>query len=269
MISLERYLEGIESIYVEQPKYETGHDGSDGLCDCIGMIKGAIRRAGGDASGLSGTNYAARNTIRNLSKLVALSQLTVGDVVMKTRQPGEPGYSLPEKYKSSGDLTDYYHIGTVTNLNPLRITHMTDPAAKIDTKLGKWNRYGQLPQVARTNPDPYIPDPPVDPIPEPMPEVAIVIAEKGKNVNLRKSPSTASALVERVPLGETVTVLTHGEDWSQVKWKWYTGWMMTKFLLFEDMTPSENTYTVTIPGLTREQAEMLCNEWQDAMISVG
>ena len=30
MISISKYVEGVESIYVEQPEYELGHDGSDG-----------------------------------------------------------------------------------------------------------------------------------------------------------------------------------------------------------------------------------------------
>lgn len=272
MISTKRYLECIESIYVEQPQYALGHDGSDGKCDCIGMPKGAIKRAGGDPYGLSGTNYAARNTIKNLRKISSVNDLRVGDVVLKANQPGDSGYNLPDKYKNGTDLTDYYHIGTVTKINPLEITHMTSPTAKKDYKLGKWEYYGQLPQVS--DDEPYIPpepEPDVEPDVEPEPDVetAIVVAEKGKTVNLRKSPSKMAALVDRVPLGETVNVLVHGEDWCQIQWTWKVGWMMTQFLLFErdDIVPGD--YTVTISGLTREQADMLCNEWQNATISVG
>lgn len=153
-ISVETYVSGVNQIYAEQPQYKLGCDGSDGFCDCIGMVKGAIRRGGGDASGLSGTNYAARYTIRNFSCIPSVSALSVGDVVLKGRKPGESGYSLPDKYKDSGDLTDYYHIGTVTQVNPLQITHMTTPTAKRDTKLGKWAYYGQLPQVSGVSPTP-------------------------------------------------------------------------------------------------------------------
>ena len=264
MISKEKYLDGIESIYVEQPQYKLGHDGSDGYCDCIGMVKGAIRRGGGDASGLSGTNYAARNTIKNLVKIPSVNALTIGDVVLKGRQPGSSGYDLPDRYKGGSDLTDYYHIGTVTKTNPLEITHMTSPTAKKDSKLGKWNYYGQLPQVGGDEPEPS-----PEPSPEPISNLAIVIAEKGSTVNMRRSPSINSPLVERVPIGETVTVLTRGEDWSQIKWTRYVGWMMSKFLLFDDDVPEEGGYTVTISGLTKEEAQAIKAEYPNAEISVG
>ena len=32
-ISPEKYVEGVNSIYTEQPEYQLGHDGSDGKCD--------------------------------------------------------------------------------------------------------------------------------------------------------------------------------------------------------------------------------------------
>ena len=41
-ITPEKYVEGINSIYIEQPTYRTGGDGSDGTCDCIGMVRGAL-----------------------------------------------------------------------------------------------------------------------------------------------------------------------------------------------------------------------------------
>jgi len=268
MISVNRYVEGVNSIYVEQPQYKLGHDGSDGYCDCIGMCKGAIRREGETPVGLSGTNYAARNTIKNLKKIKSVDDLCFGDVVLKGRQPGSSGYDLPDRYKSGSDLTDYYHIGTVTSTNPLEITHMTAPTAKKDTKLGNWNYYGQLPQVGYVEPEP---EPSPEPEPEPIPfvETATVVAEKGKTVNLRRSPSTSAPLVDRVPIGETVTVITHGEDWCQVKWTWKAGWMMTRFLLFEEDEVILNDYTVTIPYLTKEQADKLKEEWPDAIVSVG
>lgn len=265
MITLEKYLEGIESIYVEQPEYQLGHDGSDGYCDCIGMVKGAIRRGGGNASGLSGTNYAARNTIEKLRKISSAEGLEVGDVVLKGRQPGESGYDLPDKYKSGSDLTDYYHIGTVTQINPLVITHMTAPTAKKDSLLGKWNYAGWVPEIKRDSPS-TSPEP--DP-PEPAEDTAIVTSENGRPVNMRTSPSRGAALIERVPVGETVKVITKGEDWCRIKWKWYEGWMMTEFLLFQDEDDDAEVYSIFIDHLTREQAEALHAEWPDSTIAVG
>ena len=263
MISAEKYVDGVKSIYVEQPAYALGHDGTDGKCDCIGMVKGAIRRAGGDASGLSGTNWAARYTIVKLQKIISSADLQPGEVVLKGRGPGGSGYDLPEKYRQggsnyTGDLTDYYHIGTVTNVYPLEITHMTSPTAKIDTSIGKWAYHGKLPKVdynTKTEPEPA-------PEPEKEKQMATVAADKGKNVNLRAKPSQMAALVDRIPIGETVEILEWGTDWSRIKWKNKTGWMMSKFLKQGD----GKTYLVIIRGLTMDEANAIAAEYPDCDI---
>lgn len=254
-MTVETYIKGINEIYDEKPQYALGHDGSDGLCDCIGMVKGAIKRGGGNPSGLSGTNYAARHTIKNLASIPGSSVLAVGDVVLKGRQPGDKGYNLPDKYKSGSDLTDYYHIGTVTRQYPLEITHMTTPTAKKDTKLGQWAYYGQLPQVDGDSPTPT-----------PEPGKGIVYAKSGKTVNMRRAPSVGAALVERVPIGSTVDILGDRDGWDNIRWQGKTGWMMKEFIVTE--MPAE-TVTVVIPGLTRDEAKALCAEYPQAEISVG
>lgn len=261
-ITLKKYLEGIESIYIEQPKYKVGHDGSDGYCDCIGMCKGAIRRANGDASGLSGTNYAARYTILNLRKITGTGDLKVGDVVLKTGDI-DGMMPLPDKYRNggsayNGDLNNYTHIGTVTGVNPLEITHMTSPNAKKDTKLGNWAYVGWLPQVASDQ------EPEQE---EPKVEKAVVYAASGTTVNMRKTPSTNAALIERVPIGKTVSIIKYGADWSQIEWLKKKGWMMSKYLIFVE--DAEEYCSVTIPWLTKTQAEALVAQYPQGMITVG
>ena len=59
-ITLSSFLEKIREIASENPKYRSGGSGKDGTCDCIGLIIGAIRRAGGSWPGTHGSNYAAR-----------------------------------------------------------------------------------------------------------------------------------------------------------------------------------------------------------------
>lgn len=258
------FIDRVLEIYSEQPEYKLGHDGSDGYCDCIGMVKGAIRRAGGVGNGLSGTNFAARNTIEKLRKIQSASYLQVGDVVLKGRQPGESGYDLPDRYKTGTDLTDYYHIGTVTNVNPLEITHMTAPTAKKDTKLGKWNYVGWIPEVKQESPSPEPePDPPE---PTPVETTAIVDSPNGKPVNMRTSPSLSAALIDKVPVGEIVTVLQEQGDWCRIKWKWKVGWMMSKFLVFEQPV---GDYSITINGLTKEEAEQLHEQYPNSIVGVG
>lgn len=47
MVTMDAWLSKVDEIAAEGPSYKLGHDGSDGSCDCIGLIIGAIRRAGG------------------------------------------------------------------------------------------------------------------------------------------------------------------------------------------------------------------------------
>jgi len=102
--------------------------------------------------------------------------------------------------------------------------------------------------------------------PQPEKETAIVWAENGKDVNLRKKPSRLSALVDRVPCEEEVEVLEFGSDWCRVKWKNKTGYMMTKFLLFPDEDRPDGKYTVIIPHLTLDEAEELAEKYDGVEI---
>ena len=75
-------------------------------------------------------------------------------------------------------------------------------------------------------------------------------------------------MVERVPVGETVDILQYADDWCKVKWKWFKGYMMTRFLVFDGDVPSVY-YTVTIPGLTKEQAETLLMDYPNGHMTAG
>ena len=246
-ISVEKYVEGVNSIYTEQPKYQLGHDGSDGTCDCIGMCRGGLKRGGAEGvSGMSGTNYAARHTIRNLQKIKKEAQLCVGDVVLKTRDAHDADYPLPEQYFKAGNdysatvgETNYTHIGTVTRINPIEITHMTSPTAKKDTKLGKWSWFGQLPWVSAE----AVPEEPGSTV------WATVHAESGKTVKMRAKPSTLCRTYWEVPVGSQVMLTDPGGEWSAITWAGRSGWMMSKFLMTGEL------YTVAVNHLDRLTAE--------------
>ena len=274
--TIEKYVAGCKEIVNSKPAYKLGAS-SLTECDCIGMDKYSFRKNGVKFS-TSGTNYSARNQVNNLRVLHSASDLSVGDIVFKAREPGESGYNLPEKYKPggaqyNGDLLDYYHIGTVESVSPLRIIHMTSPTAKTDTKIGKWGFVAEWKKEFISDSPSPAPEPSPEPEPQPEPEpepaqmTAVVFAPTGTTVNMRSSPKVTAPLIERVPIGETVDVLEKGDEWSLVKWKWYKGYMKNQFLIFED-TP-QNWYTVTISGLTKEQADGLCSEYPNAEVTVG
>lgn len=260
-ITVDEFLEGIASIYAEQPSYQLGHDGSDGTCDCIGMPRGASKRKGvTDIKNFSGTNMAARKTIKDLTPLKSTGELQLGEVVLKTRDANDPSYPLPDRYRkghsdynSKWGETNFTHIGTVTGVNPLEITHMTSPKPKKDTKLGNWKYRGKLPWVN------YGGEPGPGPEPEPG-EWAYVYAENGKPVKMRAKPSTSCNSYWEVPVGSQVKILEKGTDWHHIQWAGQDGYMMKQFLI----TGGTDLYTVTIPNLPKEQAEKLCKEWNGA-----
>lgn len=269
-VSVAAYVKGVESIYEEKPKYVEGKDGSNGECDCIGMCRGGLDRAGAtDIKNMRGTNQAARKTIKELQKLESAAALCVGDVVLKVRDKDDPDMPLPDRYRKGGsdydpiwDETNFTHIGTVTKKDPLEITHMTSPTAKKDKSIKGWSYLGELPWVEH---DP-VPEPGPEPTPEPT--TAVVYAKSGSTVNMRRFPNIGSALVERVPVGETVEVLEYNKEWCKVQWKWFKGYMMTCFLVFDGDVPPIY-YTVTIPGLSKEDAENLLMDYPNGTMAAN
>ena len=149
MISLNEFLAAVEEIAAENPRYRKGGSGFDGSCDCIGLIIGALQRCGGKWSGIHGSNWTARNITEGLKRIASNADLEVGGLVFKAKAPGTKGYDLPSRYKGDKDPNDYYHVGVVLSVYPLRIRHMTTPAVKIDTKLGAWTHHGWCSMVEK------------------------------------------------------------------------------------------------------------------------
>lgn len=260
MITPGQLVRGVNSIYVEGPEYRTGGDGSDGTCDCIGMIRGGSEREGvTDIKNFRGTNQAARKTILDMQPIGSVKGLNLADVVLKTRDKDDKDMPLPDRYRKGGSdyderwgETNFTHIGTVTGLDPLEITHMTSPTAKIDTKLGNWKYKGRLPWVSQEGSV-------VDPDVEPGIEWATVQAKSGSTVKMRANPTTSCRLYWDVPVGSQVMVVerdavkdSKGKVWSLIVWAGQGGYMMSEFLMFEG---DPKLCSVRIDGLTREQAE--------------
>ena len=222
MVHMEAWLDKVDEIAAEGPSYKLGHDGSDGTCDCIGLIIGAIRRAGGEWTGTHGSNWAARNAMETLHAVTDPVDLQVGQAVYKAAEPGQSGYNLPDRYKDGADTRDYYHVGVVRSVSPLEIVHCTGPGIVRDNKLGKWNYAGWLRMVSRGN----------DEGEATGMQTAVVIAESGSTVNLRKTPH--GALEDRVPVGSKAQVLDTMDGWARITVSGKTGWMDLKFLRMQD-----------------------------------
>lgn len=154
----------------------------------------------------------------------------------------------PPKYRDDG-LGNASHIGLVTMPRGEGAIHSSQSKGCVceskfkgkTIKNGGWNKVGLwLSNVSYNGispePEPE-PEPEPTPEPEPIPEpvqIAIVQSQNNKPVNLRKAPDINATLIDRVPCGDTVEVIETDTDWSKVKWKSYTGYMMTAFLIFQD-----------------------------------
>lgn len=125
MISQEKFHEALQKNISRVREYENGMDGTDGQCDCIGLIIGALRLAGSKWKWTHGSNYAMRYRMKNTYRIENKNQLQVDQLVYKAHDPGESGYALPEKYAKHADQRDYYHVGVVESVTPLTIVHCT------------------------------------------------------------------------------------------------------------------------------------------------
>lgn len=238
MISVETFLDCVNENAGRITHYEPGGDGSDGGCDCIGLIIGALRLAGEKWKGTHGSNWAARNALQEPwpFRVGEEWELFPGAVIFKAKEPGESGYDLPDVYKNSSDKRDYYHVGVVINVSPLCIMHCTSSGdvdgIKTDTTLGKWAFYGRLKQVDYEGGH-------VEPLYH-----ARVFADNGYPVNLRSDPTLKATILTKVPVDRVVDVLEETDaEWAKVKYVNYTGYMMRKFLrpiYNEAQPPSEN-----------------------------
>ena len=234
-----KFLTKVREIFASNPKRREPGDGSDGTCDCIGLIIGAIRRMGLKWTGIHGSNWAARKEFVKLEPIKSVSDLEEGDVVLKGCPPTKKGWNLPSRYRSggryyNGDLTDYYHAGVVDKVNPLQIRHMASKMT-IDTKLDHnknsvWNYHGKL-RILANAAGGNITTPVIEPDMPTSGSRAVVVAEKGSTVNLRKKPTSAIwNVIKRVPIGTTVDILEPGETWARIQYGTITGYMMAEFL---------------------------------------
>ena len=242
MVSLSAFLQGVQDNAARIQAYELGHDGSDGKSDCIGLIIGALALAWFRWPGVHGSNWAARNAMDGLDHIPDATKMFLGEIVYKAKEPGEEGYKLPDRYKDSGDLRDYYHVGVVTSVQPLEITHCTSVAGGIkrDTALGAWRWGGKLKYVDYAEQE----GPDME-----TPYTAIVTADSGRTVNLRAKPDMKSTIIARVAIGEAVTVLDELGEWAKVSFSGKSGYMMDKYLLpdYSDDEPNdENGETVLV-----------------------
>ena len=185
----------------------------------------------------------------------------------------------PSKYHGDG-MGNASHIGICTGTRGEGAIHssasrgcVAESKFKGKTINGGWNKVGLWDPVSYDygggsggggsgSPD----EPQTEP--EPTPGITAIVgnvpAGNRQDVNLRAKASTNGALIDRVPCGETVEILEYGDKWSKVRWEKQTGYMMSKFLLFDE--EEYETYTVILTGITKDEAAAFKKVYPDAEI---
>lgn len=171
----------------------------------------------------------------------------------------------PDKYKGDGK-GNASHMGICTMPRGKGALHSSASRGGVcesefkgkTIKNGGWNMVGLWDQVIFDYSGGVDPSLPAEPAPLPA-EIAVVgnvPAGNRHEVNLRAKPAKTARLIERVPCGDTVEVLNRADDWSKIKWRDYAGYMMTKYLVFDELEPNV-LYCVTIHDLSRDEAESI------------
>lgn len=219
--------------------YSLGGNGTGGKCDCIGLIIGALYISGYGWNGTHGTNYAVRNKMKTFAPIGSKADLAIGHLVYKAKTPEDSGYALPSAYKNSPDRNDYYHVGVVTGVDPLEITHCTSVSGgiKVDTAVGKWSHYGELEGVE------------YDAAETPLMSKYRVT---GGKLALRQGASTGATLIMFMKDGAEVEAVPREDGWSYVLYNGRTGYSMTRYLSPVSTAP------------TLEERVKALEEWRDS-----
>lgn len=227
-MTVQQFLQNLQQIVDSNPTYRTGGTGKDGTCDCVGAIMGAL---GGEFD-LHSSNYFARYQMQSLDSLMDESQLHPGSIVYKSRRDTTKlnDRYLPGGTHHAGTSLDYYHVGVVTRIDPLEITHCTSSGNvngfTTDRTINGWSWFGDLLKVDYTEEDEPVPVTPV------TVDLAVVYSENGDPVRMRSKPTTEGEYntIVKVPFGAEVEVTESDGTWSTVRWNEYRGYMMNKHL---------------------------------------
>lgn len=204
--------------------------------DCQGLIEAIVRKLGGRMSYL-GSNDMWRNGaswVGTIAEAKASGRLVPGAGLLIVEQDG----GEPAKYKVGGSAYkagydgNASHVGLYVGSNP-EIVHASASKGKVTSSTLK-NAWTHVILFADIDYSGFF-----DTKEKKEAMFAIVRADEGSTVRLRKSASTSSKaiILENVPVGSQVEVLERGSVWSKVRWQKdeiaRDGYMMSAYLKFD------------------------------------
>ena len=163
--------------------------------------------------------------------------------------------ALPDKYKNSGDLRDYYHIGLVDDDPAWVLNAQSAKTGFVRSRLREnWCAVGYLNKVKYEEEV------------VPMSEMR-VFCDHGSSVNLRRQPSVSAALVCTVPKGAAVEAgPCDVPEWMAVQGSGKSGYMMSAFLREADAATDAGADPADLVTLQLPQAAAMA--LRDALIRV-
>lgn len=225
---MSKFIEAAKENASHIKAYKPLSDGSDGTCDCVGLITGAKIMAGGKWNGPHGCNYAARREMNSLQQICSEDDFFPGEVIYKARQPEDDGYELPTRYRRhgtdyNGDLTDYFHMGLVVDINPLTIIHCTtlNPVAT-DHEKRRWAYGGTLKGVDYEE---------IGIANCPQRRMMVIVSDNFRHTALmREKANGASKVICEIPGGTPVEIVEVGGQWTHVRYNGHDGHIANKHL---------------------------------------
>ena len=234
MIPAAELIAEFQTMYNQHWRYEWGA-AEKGCVDCSGAFVYAYRLHG--LSIAHGSNAIARNYVERLEPI---ADAIPGMAAFKARVPGQSGYDLPEKYRTSGDLRDFYHIGLVDSTGKYVLNAKSTQAGFSRDPLSKWSCVGRLKAVNYSGESKGG-----------VPMQMVVSCPAGETVRLRNAPKMGAAVVAKIPAGTIVSAEDVGnEDWYLVRYDGKSGYMMRQFLSeckSDDEPDTGETVTITLP----------------------
>lgn len=208
----------------------------------------------------------------------------------------------PEKFRHDG-IGDIYHMGDYTAMTGAEMCqiasesgvknadqynygdgaiHSSESRGGVRTSKfkgktipnGGWNRVGLF--LEKISYSGISPEPGPGPGPEPQPEKAEVWSPNGGVVHMRQKPTKSCGQYWDLEPGTIVDVLETGcgknNDWSKVGTTiintYAKGYIMDMYLRpVENPQPIEQMYSVTVPGLSYDEAKNLTDQYPDAWMT--
>jgi len=254
MISVSAFVERVEKTASRKLTYRTGGMGSDGTCDCIGLIMGAMVELGHKKYDMHSTNYFARYQTLEL-KAASIRELFVGQLLYRARATQDKLHAryLPGGRYFTGDTLDYYHVGVVTSIKPLKIIECTEyggvSGIVIREEFKNWNFGGKLRGVLYEYEDEA--GKAVETmISAEMKENALyraVVSTQEGALNVRERPKTGTIL-GRISKGKEVEVLADNADgWLKIRSDELIGYASEEYLTrIEEEAESELPRTTAL-----------------------